>query len=85
MKAAKTFTVTAAVLEWGGLFDIAGNWAPPHTYHKQGGDLDFDDAAAEADPRLMMRVCAEFVFGGELVECQFHNNNHFHAVLGSNR
>lgn len=85
VKPAKTFTITAAGLEEGGLFDIFGDWKTPHRYHRQGGDLDFDDASAEADLRFMKRVCSEFTYGGREVDCQFHNGNHFHAVLGPNR
>jgi len=72
-------------LETGGLCDIFGNWKPSHRYHRQGGDLDFDDALAEADPDLMKEVCREFSYGGLRVGCEFHNRNHFHAVLGPNR
>ena len=85
LKAAKTFTITAATLEWGGLYDIAGDWQPPHQYHRQGGDLDFDDASAEASSQEMARVCQKFEFAGQAVRCELHNGSHFHAYLGSNR
>lgn len=28
-------------LPWGGLFDIDGNWKPPHDYHRIGRSVDF--------------------------------------------
>jgi hypothetical protein len=87
VKSAKTFTITAATLVSGGLYDIRGNWDSPHSYHKQGGDIDFDDALAEASPEDMRKVCARFTFGGQSVECEVHRGTgvHFHAKLGPNR
>lgn len=85
VKASKTFTITAAALEWGGLFDIDGGWAPPHADHRQGGNLDLDDSAAEANQKFMEALCTEFQFSGQTVRCRLHKNNHFHFVLGPNR
>jgi hypothetical protein len=83
----KKFTITAAALVSGGLYDIVGNWStdPGHVYHRQGGDMDFDDAVAEKSPQGMKKVCQRFPFGGLRVDCRLHNKNHFHAKLGPNR
>lgn len=27
-------------LEWGGIFDISGNWSPPHSTHREGTNQD---------------------------------------------
>jgi hypothetical protein len=79
------FTITAASLVWGGLYDYKGDWRPPHSTHRSGGDIDFDDNGAESDPQLMENHCAKFSFGGRPIKCELHNGNHFHAYVGPNR
>jgi hypothetical protein len=86
----KKFTITAATLISGGLYDIEGNWttSPGHVWHRQGGDMDFDDPLAEAKWLEMKKLCAKFDYQGQPVDCQRHglpDHIHFHAVLGPNR
>jgi hypothetical protein len=82
---AKKFRITAAALISGGLYDWKGTWAPPHSTHRQGGDMDFNDEVAELHPDDMAKVCAKFPFGGRRVVCELHDGNHFHAFIGPNR
>lgn len=92
IKPSRQFAITAATLVSGGLYDIDGNWLTTprgHVWHRQGGDLDFDDALAEPKWDEMVKVCSMFEFEGQPVECQLHgkatNTLHFHALLGPNR
>jgi hypothetical protein len=82
-----SFFLIAGALERGGLYDIAGNWAPYHYTHRSGTDVDFDDAdvggqtEVERDAQLMERHCLKFRFGGRRIRCQLHNGTHYHAFL----
>jgi hypothetical protein len=87
------FTVDAASLRNGGLYDIAwttaDTWKFPHEQHRDGLDIDVNNAAVEAAPGTMQEVCGSFFYtisGTERlrVYCQLHHN-HFHVFFGPRR
>jgi len=45
-------------LEYGGLFDINGTWAPPHSSHRFGVDADLRLVPAERRLRLHQLITA---------------------------
>lgn len=45
-----TLGINDMSLEWGGLFDINGNWIPPHRSHRRGMSVDIDRCARSSIP-----------------------------------
>jgi hypothetical protein len=43
-------------IEWGGIFDIDGNWSPPHCTHRDGVDADIDRAWLDASGNPIQTV-----------------------------
>jgi hypothetical protein len=72
-------------LNGGGLFDWRRNWSVPHTLHRVGKDIDFDDPVLElAENRQIMEdFCDDYRFEGVATTCQVHDESHFHAFVGS--
>jgi hypothetical protein len=84
------FSIDALALLNGGLFDISGNWRPSHFTHREGLDVDFNDAGnagAEAEParRWMSRLCEEFLFDGRPLRCVYEGTAsrgpHYHIYF----
>jgi hypothetical protein len=56
-------------LEWGGLFDIGGNWAPPHAGHRIGNSVDIDRCAQTlVKQRDLDRIARDSYSGTRTVE-----------------
>jgi hypothetical protein len=47
-----TLGVNDMSLEWGGLFDICGNWWSPHGWHRKGTSVDIDRSAQGEHGRI---------------------------------
>jgi len=43
-------------IEWGGIFDINGNWSPSHCTHRDGVDADIDRAWFDANQNVIQTV-----------------------------
>ena len=72
--------INAASLIFGGLNDVNRNWAPPHSTHRVGTDVDMDGKAGPAgdNPRVWNKVqLAARAAGFPL--CQVHDRNHVHC------
>ena len=55
----KPITVTDGTLQWGGTFDLRGNWRGPHHEHRNGGQADLRSRdMTESDKKIFRSACA---------------------------
>jgi|GEM_PF-6731420 len=75
-----TLGINDMSLEWGGLFDIYGNWSPPHSSHRKGTSVDIDRNAQgpngyiPVDRNSIEKICRKY--SGHLIpeptiHCEF--------------
>lgn len=72
--------LNSASLVFGGLYDIADNWAPPHTTHRIGTDMDIDG------PSDTPTIWEQLILAGQAAGfrlCEVHNRNHVHCYGNS--
>ncbi len=68
--------LNAASLVFGGINDIANNWASPHRFHRIGTDVDIDGPADNAT------IFQQLILAGQAAGfrlCEVHNRNHVHC------
>jgi len=75
----QTLRINDISLEWGGLFDINGNWYPPHETHREGIHVDVDDKTAEGEKvdKIWLKNIVTKKLDGEFRD----EINHFHLTF----
>jgi len=70
-------------LEWGGLFDINGNWKAPHTTHRYGTEIDISKRFITKSnrKRFIEIACKNFMVRSEGDET--NEIGHYHLILRS--
>lgn len=73
--------VTDASLAWGGLYDYKDTWAPPHTYHRIGTDIDVRSKNIPESNRKEFEkiVCKNYGFPD--LEYEGQANEHYHLYF----
>lgn len=77
--------VNDASLKWGGLFDISGKWASPHSEHRRGTVIDvranaLPTAIPEGSFKKFKRLATRYGVSA-LLEAPSIENRHFHLRL----
>jgi hypothetical protein len=73
----QTMRVNAASLPFGGVNDVNHNWAPPHSLHRVGKDVDIDGSADTQ--RIWDKLIKAATTGGGFRSCEVHDRNHVHC------
>lgn len=72
----RTLFITAASLEFGGLYDINNDYSPPHNTHRIGTDVDLD---AGDNNEGTFRKIIRAGFEARLAPCEIHDKTHVHC------
>jgi hypothetical protein len=73
--------VTDASLAWGGLYDYKSTWKKPHTFHREGTDVDIRSTSISEDNREKFESIVCRLGGYPNLEFAGQTNEHYHLYF----